>query len=50
MGALSFVQGTGYQHHMKEIKVANILVVDEAHNFLNLKSRRSISIAGTHFR
>lgn len=45
MGALSLKNGNNYTNHLKEIKNANILVIDEAHNFLNLNSQRSSSIA-----
>lgn len=45
MGALSYTKGHHHALHLKEIRNANILVVDEAHNFLNLHSFRSISIA-----
>lgn len=45
MGALSYTKGHSHATHLKEIRNANILVVDEAHNFLNLHSYRSISVA-----
>jgi superfamily II DNA or RNA helicase len=45
MGALSYTKGHAHATHIKEIRNANILVVDEAHNFLNLHSFRSISVA-----
>jgi superfamily II DNA or RNA helicase len=45
MGALSYTKGHYHATHLKEIRNANILVVDEAHNFLNLHSFRSISVA-----
>ncbi len=45
MGALSYTKGNSHGTHLKEIRNANILVVDEAHNFLNLHSYRSISVA-----
>jgi len=45
MGALSYTKGHYHGTHLQEIRNANILVVDEAHNFLNLHSYRSVSIA-----
>lgn len=45
MGALSYVKGHSHGTYVKEIRNANILVVDEAHNFLNLHSFRSMSVA-----
>lgn len=45
MGALSYTKGHAHSTHLKEIRNANILVVDEAHNFLNLNSFRSLSVA-----
>jgi len=45
MGALSYTKGHSHGTHVKEIRNANILVVDEAHNFLNLHSFRSMSVA-----
>jgi superfamily II DNA or RNA helicase len=45
MGALSYTKGDSHGTHLKEIRNANILVVDEAHNFLNLHSYRSMSVA-----
>ncbi|MXV49903.1 hypothetical protein GS399_02890 [Pedobacter sp. HMF7647] len=45
MGALSYTKGHNHGTHLKEIRNANILVVDEAHNFLNLHSFRSMSVA-----
>jgi superfamily II DNA or RNA helicase len=45
MGALSYTKGNSHGTHIKEIRNANILVVDEAHNFLNLNSFRSMSVA-----
>ncbi len=45
MGALSYTKGHSHGTYLKEIRNANILVVDEAHNFLNLHSFRSMSVA-----
>jgi superfamily II DNA or RNA helicase len=45
MGALSYTKGLSHGTYVKEIRNANILVVDEAHNFLNLHSFRSMSVA-----
>lgn len=45
MGALSYTKGLNHSMHLAQIRKANILVVDEAHNFLNLHSYRSISVA-----
>ncbi|NVM64474.1 superfamily II DNA or RNA helicase [Mucilaginibacter sp. SG538B] len=45
MGALSYTKGHSHGTYVKEIRNANILVVDEAHNFLNLHSFRSMSVA-----
>lgn len=45
MGALSYTKGLNHGMHLAQIRKANILVVDEAHNFLNLHSYRSISVA-----
>ena len=44
MGLLSYSKGDNYSRMVKKIKNSNILVVDEAHNFLNLSSKRSENI------
>ncbi|MBW4688315.1 MAG: hypothetical protein KME40_25305 [Komarekiella atlantica HA4396-MV6] len=45
MGLLSHTQNSRYKDILKEIKSANILTIDEAHNYLNSKSRRSDNIS-----
>ena len=45
MGLLSNSTEEKYTHILKQIKIANILVIDEAHNFLNINSTRSENIA-----
>ncbi|MHA4894644.1 SNF2-related protein [Pedobacter sp. PWIIR3] len=47
LGALSYPKGRNYSSLLKEIRIANILVVDEAHNFLNSQSNRSANV-GLH--
>ena len=44
MGLLSNAKSHKYQHILKQIKIANILVIDEAHNFLNNSSIRSENV------
>jgi superfamily II DNA or RNA helicase len=45
MGALSYTQNDSHHKYLNQIKISNILVIDEAHNFLNLKSNRSVGIS-----
>ncbi len=44
MGLLSNSKSYKYQQILKQIKIANILVIDEAHNFLNNSSIRSENV------
>lgn len=46
MGILSFKELDNHKHAKKDINQANVLVVDEAHNFIRTTSQRSMSIAG----
>lgn len=46
-GILSFAGTTNHAKALSNIKNANILVVDEAHNYLNRKSLRSISLSNS---
>lgn len=45
MGLLSHNKSSNYQNTLKRIQLANILIIDEAHNYLNIKSLRSESIS-----
>ncbi|MBA4057074.1 MAG: helicase, partial [Marivirga sp.] len=46
-GILSLNDTKKHKNAMQAIKDSNILIIDEAHNFLNRKSARSISIRST---
>lgn len=43
-GVLSFSNSSKYDRIINELKKTNILIIDEAHNYLNPKSSRSISL------
>jgi len=45
MGILSYTESKKHVNLKKELKIANILVIDEAHNYLNIESKRSQSIS-----
>lgn len=46
-GVLSVSDTKKHKHAIQTIRNCNILIIDEAHNFLNRKSTRSISIRST---
>ncbi|MEM6816170.1 MAG: SNF2-related protein [Bacteroidota bacterium] len=43
-GILSFSRSSKYEKIISELRRTNILIIDEAHNYLNPKSSRSISL------
>ncbi|MBN3944650.1 SNF2-related protein [Nostoc sp. NMS9] len=45
MGLLSHSHNSRHKNILKEIQIANILTIDEAHNYLNSKSQRSDNIS-----
>ncbi len=45
MGILSFPESKRHVKLKKKLEIANILVIDEAHNYLNIDSNRSQSIS-----
>ena len=45
MGVLSYTESKKHSKLKKKLEIANILVIDEAHNYLNIDSKRSQSIS-----